>query len=94
MFLKLSEKLPLLGVCTYQGLRKHKFVLLDSSCRFKYLELTKIHDCPNHKSLKTIKNEMKTNAAVVSSSLAGGTHGLFGLVLTPVENAVVVTVPF
>ena len=61
---------------------------------FEYPELTKIHGKPDYESLKTIKDELKTNAGSVTSSLAGGTSGHLGLVLTPTEMALVTAIPY
>ena len=61
---------------------------------FEYPELTKIHGKPDYESLKTIKDEWKTNAGSVTSSLAGGTSGHLGLVLTPTEMALVTAIPY
>lgn len=56
---------------------------------FVYPELTKIHDRPTYESLKTLKNELKGNAASVRSNLGGGAHGHLGLVLTATEQVLV-----
>ena len=61
---------------------------------FEYPELTKVHDCPTYDSLRKIKNELKTNAARVSSDLGGGWHGHLGLVLTPAEYALILAIPY
>ena len=52
---------------------------------FEYPVLTKISGQPNYELLKTIKNELKANAASVPSNLGGGSNGHLGLVLTPAE---------
>ena len=49
---------------------------------------------PDFESLQQMKNEIKANAQSVPSTLGGGNHGMLGLVLTPVEYALVSAVPF
>ena len=61
---------------------------------FEFPTLTKIHGEPNYESLKTIKNELSSNATSVTSDLGGGAHGHLGLLLTPAEYAVVSPVPY
>ena len=61
---------------------------------FEYPELTKVHKNPTYATLKTIKDELKTNAARVTSDLGGGGNGHLGLVLTPAEYALVSAVPY
>ena len=61
---------------------------------FEYPELTKVHEHLTYDSLKTIKNQIKTNAARVNSDLGGGAHGHLGLVLTPEEYALISAVPY
>ena len=52
---------------------------------FEYPNLTKISGQPNYELLKSIKDELKANAASVASNLGGGANGHLGLVLTDVE---------
>ena len=61
---------------------------------FEIPELTKIHGRPTYENLKTVKNELKTNASAVSSSLGGGRNGHVGLVLTPQEYTMVSATPY
>ena len=61
---------------------------------FEYPELTKVHERPNYELLRKIKNELKANAARVTTSLGGGAHGHLGFVLTPAEYALVSAVPY
>ena len=61
---------------------------------FEYPSLTRIHGEPTYEALKLIKNELKSNAAAVTSDLGGGRHGHLGLVLTPAEYAIVTHVPY
>ena len=56
--------------------------------------LTKIHGEPTYKGLKTLKNELKSNAISVTSDLGGGAHGQLGLVLIPAEYAAISPVPY
>ena len=56
---------------------------------FEYPTLTKIHGEPTYETLKTIKNELKSNACSVTSDLGGGANGHLGLVLTPAEYTAV-----
>ena len=52
---------------------------------FEYPTLTKISGQPNYELLKSIKDELKANAASVPSNLGGGSNGHLGLVLSDVE---------
>lgn len=52
---------------------------------FQFKELTKIHGAPTYESLQEIKDQLKANAASVTSNLGGGVNGHLGLVLSPVE---------
>ena len=54
---------------------------------FQFPELTQIHNEPTYESLQVIKDQLKTNAATVISSLGGGAHGHLGAVLTREEYA-------
>ena len=57
--------------------------------KFEYPVLTKILGTLNYPALKTLKNELKANAASIISDLGGGQNGHLGLVLSDVEYAVV-----
>ena len=61
---------------------------------FEFPLLTKIHGEPTYDSLKTLKNELKSNATSVTSDLGGGGHGHLGIVLTPAEYAVISPIPY
>jgi hypothetical protein len=61
---------------------------------FDYPVLTKIHGEPTYESLQEIKDQLKTNAATVTSRLGGGANGHLGLVLTPLEYARVNAIPY
>ena len=61
---------------------------------FEFQTLTKIHGEPEYGNLKTMKDELKANAAAVTSDLAGGRHGHLGLVLTAPEMLSVTAVPY
>ena len=52
---------------------------------FEYPVLTKITGQPTFDALRTVKNELKANAASVPSDLGRGANGHLGLVLTPAE---------
>ena len=56
---------------------------------FEHQEPTKITGQPNYALLKQIKEELKANAASVSSNLGGESNGHLGLVLTTTEYATV-----
>ena len=62
--------------------------------KFETPVLTKIHGPLNYLGLKTIKDELKTNAASIHSELGGGANGHLGLVLTPLEYAQVSVTPY
>ena len=49
---------------------------------FEFRTLTRIHGEPNYQALKTMKDQLKSNATAVTSKLGGGAHGHLGLVLT------------
>ena len=57
--------------------------------KFEYPVLTKFLGTLNYPVLKTLKNELKANAASIISDLEGGQNVHLGLVLTDVEYAVV-----
>ena len=62
---------------------------------FEKKQCTPIIDKPSFRNLIKLKNELKTNAASISSTLGGGAHGHIGLVLTPNEyHAICPTTPF
>ena len=55
--------------------------------RFEHPVLTKIIGPLTYCQLKTIKDELKANAASIYLELGGGAHGYLGLVLTVLEYA-------
>ena len=57
---------------------------------FVHKELSRIFGEPSLASLLTLRNEVKSNAMCVDSTLGGGSHGHLGLVFTP---AVYATIP-
>ena len=57
---------------------------------FKYKIPTPIRGEPDHKSLKRLKKELRSNASSVETDLGGGNHSYLALVLT---NAVCNTIP-
>ena len=61
---------------------------------FEYPVLTKIQGQPTYITLKIIKDEMKANAASVSTDLGGGANGHLGLMLSPMEYANASLVPY
>ena len=61
---------------------------------FEFKTLTKIHGEPEYGSLKTMKDQLKTNATSATSDLAGGHHGHLGQVLTAPEMLSVTPVPY
>ena len=61
---------------------------------FQYETLTAIRGEPDFESILKSKNEMKANAQSVPSTLGGSNHGFLGLVIIPVEYALVSNVPF
>ena len=61
---------------------------------FQFERLTPINEKPDFQSLTKLRNELKTNAQAVPSTLGGGAHGLLGLVLTDLEYALVSNTPF
>ena len=62
--------------------------------RFEFPTLTKVHGELDFQKLKQIKNEVKANASLITSTLGGGAHGHLGLVLTPAEYALVSGTPY
>ena len=61
---------------------------------FKFSTLTKIHGEPTYETLKTVKNELKSNACSVTTDLGGGAHGHLGLVLNNAEYATISATPY
>ena len=61
---------------------------------FEFPELDRITGEPNADSLIKLRKQLKSNASSVTSNLGGGLHGHLGLVLNPVEYALVTQVPF
>jgi hypothetical protein len=61
---------------------------------FEYPELDTISGEPNADSLIKLKKQLKSNASSVSSNLGDGLHGHLGLVLNPLDYALVSPVPF
>jgi hypothetical protein len=61
---------------------------------FEFLELTKLQGKPNAESLYKLRNELKTNAQAVTSSLSDGTHGHLALVLSDAQYALLTDQPF
>ena len=62
---------------------------------FEFPILTKIHGPPCHDTLTKIADELKANAASVSSDLGGGAYGHVGLILSDEEYAKIPgTVPY
>ena len=64
------------------------------STYFESPVLTKIHGEPTYETLQVIKNQLKANAASVTSDLGGGANGHLGLICTPVEYATVNVTPY
>ena len=44
---------------------------------------------PTYATLKTLKDQLKANAASVPKTLGGGTHGYLGLILSPATYATI-----
>ena len=61
---------------------------------FEFPELQKIRGEPTSESLFVLRNELKANAAAAPSQLGGGAHGHLGLILTPVQYALLSPIPF
>ena len=67
-----------------------KYILLRvcyASIYFPYKSPTPIQGEPTYKTLKRLKNELRTNASSVDTDLGGGDHGYLRLVLTDAEYA-------
>ena len=63
--------------------------------QFEKRQCTPIQDRPTFKTLIQLKNELKTNAGSIKTTLGGGAHGHLGLVVTPQEYAKICpTTPF
>jgi hypothetical protein len=54
---------------------------------FQYPELTPISGEPTYEALQEMKDQLKSNAATITTSLGGGQNGHLGLILTPTEYA-------
>ena len=50
-------------------------------------QLTPIVGKPTYTTLKTLKDQLKANAASVPTTLSGGNHGYLGLILSPAAYA-------
>ena len=61
---------------------------------FEFPELDRISGEPNADTLIKLKKQLKSNASSVTSNLGDGLRGHLGLVLNPVEYALVSQVPF
>ena len=61
---------------------------------FEFPELDRISGEPNADTLIKLKKQLKSNAASVSSNLGDGLHGHLGLVLNPVDYALVSNTAF
>ena len=61
---------------------------------FESCILTKINDEPTYETLKSIKNQLKSNVCIVTSDLGGGTHGHLGMIMTSAEYATISLVPY
>ena len=51
--------------------------------------ITKIMGKPNYEGLKTLKDQLKANAASIPTRLGGGDHGYLRLILSPVAYATI-----
>ena len=61
---------------------------------FKFPTLTKVHGELDFLKLQKIKNEIKANATLITSTLGGGAHGHLGLILTPAKYTLVSATPY
>ena len=52
-------------------------------------QLTPIVGEPTYATLKTLKDQLKANAASVPTTLGGGNHGYLGLILSPATYATI-----
>ena len=60
----------------------------------QFKEFTKVHGTPTYETLQKIKDQLKANAASVTSNLGGGANGHLGLVLTPAEYKNISDIPY
>ena len=56
--------------------------------------ITTITGEPIYESLKTLKDQLKTNAASIPTTLGGGNHGYLGLILSPAFYATIAATQF
>ena len=56
--------------------------------------VTKIEGKPNYEGLKTLKDQLKANAASIPTTLGGGNHGYLGLILSPAAYATIAATQF
>ena len=56
--------------------------------------ITTITDEPNYESLKTLKEQLKANAASIPTTLGGGNHGYLGLILSPAAYTTITATQF
>ena len=62
---------------------------------FNHLVLTKICGEPTYETFHHLKNDLKTNASSVPTTLVGGNHGYLGMILTSTEyRRITLTDPF
>lgn len=61
---------------------------------FAFPILIKINEIPTYEQIKTIKDELKTNAGTVQCDLGGGQHGHLGLLLTDNEYSTLSATPY
>ena len=52
-------------------------------------QVTTIVGEPTYATLKTLKDQLKANAASVPTTLGGGNHGFLGLILSPATYATI-----
>ena len=56
--------------------------------------ITTITGKPNYESLKTLKDQLKANAASIPTTLGGGNHGYLGLIFSPAAYATIAATHF
>ena len=56
--------------------------------------ITTITGKPNYESLKTLKEQLKANAASIPTTLGGGNHGYLGLILSPAAYTTITATQF
>ena len=56
--------------------------------------ITTITGEPNYESLKTLKEQLKANAASIPTTLGGGNHGYLGLILSPAAYTTITATQF